>query len=109
VDGERTVDALKAEGVAVDDLVFDLPDPESAARLAEALPARHGGVDLVVQNGASMARSGVPAGSRITDRSVSPPLTVRSCRCLLDPSASVKVAGKSGISQARSRLGSGAC
>ncbi len=61
VDGEQTVDSLKAEGVAVDYLLFDLADQQAAARVAEVLRTRHGSVDIVVQNGAYMARAGVPA------------------------------------------------
>jgi len=60
-DGKQTVDGLKAEGADVDYLLFDLVDPDAAARVAEGLRARHGGVDIVVQNGAYMARAGVPA------------------------------------------------
>jgi len=63
VDGAQTVEALQAAGAAVDYLLFDLTDPHGAARLAETLRARHGGVDVVVQNGAYMARAGVPAAA----------------------------------------------
>lgn len=61
LDGKETADALKAEGADVDSLLFDLVDPDAAARVAEILRTRHGGVDIVVQNGAYMARAGVPA------------------------------------------------
>jgi len=61
VDGEQTVQTLQAAGAGVDYLLFDLADPPAAARLAKTLRTRHGGVDIVVQNGAYMARAGVPA------------------------------------------------
>jgi len=63
VDGAQTVEALKAAGADVDYLLFDLADPPAAARLADTLRTRHGGVDIVVQNGAYMARAGVPAAA----------------------------------------------
>jgi len=60
-DGARVTAKLAAQGVAVDHVPFDLADPGSPARLAVLLKARHGGVDVVVQNGAYMPRAGVPA------------------------------------------------
>ncbi|MGI8741697.1 MAG: SDR family NAD(P)-dependent oxidoreductase [Bryobacteraceae bacterium] len=61
VDGEEIVDALEAEGAVVNCQVFDLANAEAAAKLAELMRTRHSGVDIVVQNGAYMARVGVPA------------------------------------------------
>jgi NAD(P)-dependent dehydrogenase (short-subunit alcohol dehydrogenase family) len=60
-DGARVVAELAARGIAVDHLPFDLADPESPHSLAMRLKQRHGGVDVVVQNGAYMPRAGVPA------------------------------------------------
>ena len=60
-DGARVVHELKQAGVAVAALPFDLADPQSPAALAAMIQARHGGVDVVVQNGAYMPRAGVSA------------------------------------------------
>ncbi len=60
-DAARVAMALSAENVEVHPLVFDLADPMAAARTAKTLKELHGGVDLVVQNGAYVARANVPA------------------------------------------------
>lgn len=60
-EGERTVEDLAAQGVSVGCLIFDLADPASPAGIAAELKRRHGGVDIVVQNGAYMPRAGVAA------------------------------------------------
>ncbi|XHS78559.1 SDR family NAD(P)-dependent oxidoreductase [Burkholderiaceae bacterium UC74_6] len=62
-DGQRVVAELGAEGVAVDYRIFDLADPAAPARLAAELKQRHGGVDIVVQNGAAMPTPGAPAAT----------------------------------------------
>jgi carbonyl reductase 1 len=59
-DGERAVAELATRGVTVSALPFDLADAASPATLAALLRERHGGVDVVVQNGAAMPRAGVP-------------------------------------------------
>ena len=56
-DGEATVAELATQGVKVRFLVFDLTDREAAQRVANELRERHGGVDIVVQNGAYMPRA----------------------------------------------------
>ena len=60
-DGQRTVTELATEGIAVEHLVFDLADPAAPQRVADELKRRHGGVDIVVQNGAVMPTPGAPA------------------------------------------------
>jgi NAD(P)-dependent dehydrogenase (short-subunit alcohol dehydrogenase family) len=60
-DGERACATLRATGSSVRWLQFDLADPPSPARVADELRRRHGGVDVVVQNGAYMPRANVPA------------------------------------------------
>jgi carbonyl reductase 1 len=60
-DGIRVAAALAKDGLRLGCLPFDLSDPESPLRLSEILEARHGGVDVVVQNGAYMPRAGVAA------------------------------------------------
>jgi len=60
-DGEATVADMSSRGLQVRSLVFDLADRESAQKTANELRNRHGGVDIVVQNGAYMPRAGVPA------------------------------------------------
>ena len=60
-DGQRTVTDLATEGTAVEHLVFDLADPAAPQRVADELKRRHGGVDIVVQNGAVMPTPGAPA------------------------------------------------
>ena len=60
-DGARVTAELAAQGLAVDHLPFDLADRESPGQLAKRIGERHGGVDVVVQNGAYMPRAGVPA------------------------------------------------
>lgn len=59
--GRSAVAALDARGVRVRHLLFDLADPEAAPRVANQVRHQHGGVDVVVQNGAYMPRAGVPA------------------------------------------------
>ena len=60
-DGAKTVSALRQEGVDADYLLFDLSDATAPQRVAAILKDRHGGVDIVVQNGAYMPRAGVSA------------------------------------------------
>ncbi len=60
-DGERLARELGGEGVTARWLAFDLADPASPARVAAILRERHGGVDVVVQNGAYMPRNGISA------------------------------------------------
>ena len=60
-DGARVTQDLAAQGLAVEAAPFDLADPDSPARLAALLRDKHGGVDVVVQNGAYMPRAGVAA------------------------------------------------
>ena len=60
-DGAKVVQDLARAGVTVGALPFDLADLESPAALAAMIQARHGGVDVVVQNGAYMPRAGVSA------------------------------------------------
>lgn len=60
-DGVRVSSELAAQGMQVDHLPFDLANADSSARLAGVLAARHGGIDVVVQNGAYMPRAGVSA------------------------------------------------
>ena len=55
------VQDLAQAGVTVGALPFDLADLEGPAALAAMIQARHGGVDVVVQNGAYMPRAGVSA------------------------------------------------
>ncbi len=50
-----------ATGLPLRSLVFDLAQPEDAARVARQLAAEHGGIDAVFQNGAYIARAGVDA------------------------------------------------
>lgn len=59
--GRSAVAALAARGVRTRHLLFDLADPDAASRVATHLRDQHGGVDVVVQNGAYMPRAGVPA------------------------------------------------
>ena len=59
--GRSAAAALAARGVRASHLLFDLADPEAAPRVANQVRHRHGGVDVVVQNGAYMPRAGVPA------------------------------------------------
>jgi NAD(P)-dependent dehydrogenase (short-subunit alcohol dehydrogenase family) len=59
--GRSAVAALAARGVNARHLLFDLADPEAASRAAAHFREHHGGVDVVVQNGAYMPRAGVPA------------------------------------------------
>jgi carbonyl reductase 1 len=59
--GRSAVAALAAEGVGAQYLLFDLVDPAAASRAAALLRERHGGVDVVVQNGACMPRAGIAA------------------------------------------------
>jgi NAD(P)-dependent dehydrogenase (short-subunit alcohol dehydrogenase family) len=59
--GRSAVATLDARGVRAQHLLFDLADPEAASRVANRLRRDHGGVDVVVQNGAYMPRAGVPA------------------------------------------------
>jgi NAD(P)-dependent dehydrogenase (short-subunit alcohol dehydrogenase family) len=60
-DGERTVEELAKEGVTVHYLLFDLADAHSPQNVAQELRRRHGGIDVLVQNGAYMPRAGVRA------------------------------------------------
>lgn len=60
-DAEQTRRSLAAEGAAVESLIFDLADPAAPDRVARDLVAKHGGVDIVVQNGAYIPRAGVAA------------------------------------------------
>ena len=59
--GRAAVAALAARGVGTRHLLFDLADPQAASRVAAHFREHHGGVDVVVQNGAYMPRAGVPA------------------------------------------------
>ena len=59
--GIEKVDAFKRQGLNVELLAFDLADPESPDTLAMLLEQRHGGLDVVVQDGAYMARADVSA------------------------------------------------
>jgi carbonyl reductase 1 len=60
-DGQRVISELEHGGLKVSFLKFDLAEPNSAAEVARQLKSRHGGVDIVVQNGAYMPRPGMPA------------------------------------------------
>ena len=60
-DAERLATELTHEGVPARGLPFDLADPAAPARVASILRERHGGVDIVIQNGAYMPRSGISA------------------------------------------------
>lgn len=61
-DAEEAQRALEAvTGLAVARLRFDLSDPEDPVRTSRELAERHGGLDIVVQNGAYLPRAGRPA------------------------------------------------
>ena len=59
--GRSAVAALAAKGVRARHLLFDLAESEAASRVASFFRDHHGGLDVVVQNGAYMPRAGVPA------------------------------------------------
>ena len=61
VSGQSAVAALAVGGIRAHYLLFDLADSAAASRIAEVLLERHGGIDVVVQNGAYMPRAGVAA------------------------------------------------
>lgn len=60
-DGERLAAELAREGVPARPLRFDLADPAHPGAVAASLKEQRGGVDIVIQNGAYMPRSGVSA------------------------------------------------
>jgi carbonyl reductase 1 len=60
-DGDDAVALLASRGIAVSSTVFDLAEPASPADVATMLKHKHGGVDIVVQNGAYMPRANVDA------------------------------------------------
>jgi len=62
-DGVAALRRLADAGVAAEWLQFDLAEPDAAAALAATLCARHGGVDVAVQNGAYAPRGGEPAAA----------------------------------------------
>jgi carbonyl reductase 1 len=86
-DGDAAVAELAARGVCAKSLVFDLSDPDAPARVARELGERHGGVDVVVQNGAYMPRAGQPAVAdarpMIEANSHGTLRVLRSCLCAL--------------------------
>jgi NAD(P)-dependent dehydrogenase (short-subunit alcohol dehydrogenase family) len=60
-DGQLAAAELATEGIQVQHLVFDLADPAAPQRVADELKRLHGGVDIVVQNGAAMPTPDAPA------------------------------------------------
>ncbi|WP_156255695.1 SDR family NAD(P)-dependent oxidoreductase [Sandarakinorhabdus oryzae] len=60
-DADRLAGELAGEGCRADVLLFDLADPAAPEQIAAQVRTRHGGVDIVIQNGAAMPRPGVPA------------------------------------------------
>ena len=59
-EGKRAEAELAAAGTRVDHFVFDLSDAGAPARVAAALAAQHGGLDIMIQNGAYMPSPGAP-------------------------------------------------
>lgn len=60
-DAEELAETLGRSGLQCRTLLFDLSSPSDPERIAQEIGNRHGGVDVVVQNGAYMPRAGVPA------------------------------------------------
>ncbi len=58
---QKLAGELAAAGVKAEVVVFDLADADAAGTVANALISRHGGVDVVIQNGAYTPQPGVPA------------------------------------------------
>ena len=50
-DGQKVMTELGRDGVSVQYLVFDLADEKASQHLAHFMKERHGGVDILVQNG----------------------------------------------------------
>ncbi len=63
--GQAAVAALRAEGLSPLFAHLDLSDPESITTLAGQLGTRHGGVDLLIQNGAYAALPDVPGKDQV--------------------------------------------
>lgn len=60
-DGASATERLRAKGLPVEWLRFDLSDPASPFALAKILRQRHGVVDVAALNGAYAPRAGTPA------------------------------------------------
>lgn len=63
-DLRAVADELRAAGGTVSVLIADLTQPGAPAALVDAVDREHGGIDLLVNNASSWARSGAPAPRR---------------------------------------------
>jgi NAD(P)-dependent dehydrogenase (short-subunit alcohol dehydrogenase family) len=60
-DGREAVAKLREQGIRVAYLIFDLSHPLAPATVAQIFQEHHGGIDIVVQNGAYMPQPNMPA------------------------------------------------
>ena len=60
-DGADLRAGLAGHGLHCQTVIFDLANPSDPDRIAQEILRNHGGIDVVIQNGAYMPRAGIPA------------------------------------------------
>ncbi|MDB5487869.1 MAG: hypothetical protein JWQ58_1584 [Reyranella sp.] len=65
--GEAACELLQREGLAPDFIQLDVTDAASLAAAADKIRARHGGIDIVIQNAAARITKETPQADQVAD------------------------------------------